>query len=356
MRLPQPALARTSSQQAPRPATTPVRMARAHTTAAPVTRVEDDSELPPPPYAANDPEPDSTRILQERLAAEAEASGRISGESSRPAAPASPAVTGRRSSERMRRTSSVSQPSPPPAAEDNVTRQVIEESELSEAQRMSLQAERERIELEEAIRRSLSEAPPERLAAVSEEPDVHSAPSSSRSAAGPGPTSPPALPERKPTSANGMTGAFADLAILQPDIAQSSSSRPPMQSKNPFLSPQDPATRESPGSSRTAYSADHAEPTYDPPPGPPPGVSEDPLATLRSFDTVFLVDDGSTMTGERWEQAKTALMDVAEVAAKYLSRGVDVYFVNSKRVGKELHDSQDVEEIFGGLKPRGQAS
>lgn len=328
-------------------------MTRANTTAAPVNRVEDESELPPPPYAANDPEPDSTRILQERLAAEAEASGRISSESSRPAGPASPAVTGRRSSERLRRTSSVSQPSPP-AADDNVTRQAIEESELSEAQRMSLQAERERIELAEAIRRSLSEATPERLPAVSEETDFGPAPSVSRPAAGA--SSPPALPERRPVSANGMTGAFADLAILQPDIAQSSASRPSMQSKNPFLSPQDPTTRESPGSSRTAYLAEPAEQIYDPPPGPPPGVSEDPLATLRSFDTVFLVDDGSTMTGERWEQAKTALMDVAEVAAKYSSRGVDVYFVNSKRVGKELHDSQDVEEIFGGLNPRGQAS
>jgi len=45
------------------------------------------------------------------------------------------------------------------------------------------------------------------------------------------------------------------------------------------------------------------------------------------------VDDSASMAGERWEQARTALMGVAKMAAMY---GVDVYFLNSKRVGKEL--------------------
>jgi hypothetical protein len=46
-------------------------------------------------------------------------------------------------------------------------------------------------------------------------------------------------------------------------------------------------------------------------------------------------------------------MGVAETAAPYDDQGVDVYFLNSKRVGKELRSSADVEDLFAGLEPRG---
>ena len=42
------------------------------------------------------------------------------------------------------------------------------------------------------------------------------------------------------------------------------------------------------------------------------------------------------MAGARWEQAKDTIVGVAEIAAGYDDDGVDVYFLNSKRVGKEL--------------------
>jgi hypothetical protein len=38
---------------------------------------EDSEELPPPPYASEDPEPEATRDLQVRLAAEAQAAGNL---------------------------------------------------------------------------------------------------------------------------------------------------------------------------------------------------------------------------------------------------------------------------------------
>ena len=59
------------------------------------------------------------------------------------------------------------------------------------------------------------------------------------------------------------------------------------------------------------------------------------------------------MAGEKWTQAREALMGVAETAAHYDDQGVDVYFINSKRVGKELRASADVEDLFAGLEPRG---
>lgn len=46
-------------------------------------------------------------------------------------------------------------------------------------------------------------------------------------------------------------------------------------------------------------------------------------------------------------------MGVAETAARYDEAGVDIYFLNSKRVGKELRAPADVEDLFAGLEPRG---
>lgn len=80
---------------------------------------------------------------------------------------------------------------------------------------------------------------------------------------------------------------------------------------------------------------------------------ENALEMLREYDTVFLVDDSTSMKGERWEQAKTAIMGVVAQAVRYDEDGIDVYFLNSKRVGKGLHNTADVEELFAGLDPKG---
>ena len=48
------------------------------------------------------------------------------------------------------------------------------------------------------------------------------------------------------------------------------------------------------------------------------------------------VDDSASMDERLWEQASNALMGVAEIAGQYDEKGVDIYFLNSKRVGKEL--------------------
>ncbi|WVQ96019.1 hypothetical protein IAU59_003119 [Kwoniella sp. CBS 9459] len=85
----------------------------------------------------------------------------------------------------------------------------------------------------------------------------------------------------------------------------------------------------------------------------PPAGKEDALEMLREFDTVFLVDDSTSMAGDRWSQARQALMEVAEIAARYDENGVDIYFLNSKRVGKELKAAHEVEDLFRGLEPKG---
>ncbi len=186
---PSSSLRRTQTSQPTTPTTRPSDgLSRTRTTAGPTTTrpvVEDGDEPPPPPYASQDPEPESTRMLQERLTAEAEAEGRVapsiptpqpsSSTSHNPArSPATstvydppPGAPPRRSPSGPSRPtiststfSSVRRPSPPPEGppSDEEVAKVWEESQLDEAKRASIAAERERAELEQVMQLSLAEA------------------------------------------------------------------------------------------------------------------------------------------------------------------------------------------------------
>lgn len=120
-------------------------------------------------------------------------------------------------------------------------------------------------------------------------------------------------------------------------------------------------------SSSTRTSLDLPQHSFDLASAPPPlpsrrdtrtETTQDPLDVLKQYDTVFLstslrlsvfpalprlcrhtlmlVNDSATMAGDKWDQVMNVIVGVAETAAKYDEDGVDVYFLNSKRVGKEL--------------------
>lgn len=360
---------------------------------------------------------------------------------------------------------------------------------------MSLAAERERQELEEAMRLSLAEAEAEAMGVASSVAGPSSRPGGMPGGMPGGSTGRSAFVvedvSHRRTASEGtghrpdIAGDMAGLRIpgdWESSVEDLGGSHLPapmqpqrtgaavLQSKNPFLSPQEreeaasvegatypihalasgptsrtdtasnmrqtssSSLRDTPGSSRTMYAPPLgpppgskplptvptvAEPTYAPPAGPPPAhlrslsatepprlpprvspsafpwdnegglesplsssmqapgpartieqlstptaltqpkaplqfpTGEDPLDMLHDFDTVFLVDDSTSMAGERWNQARAALMEVAEVAARYDDDGVDIYFLNSKRVGKELKAAPDVEDLFRGLEPKG---
>jgi hypothetical protein len=101
--------------------------------------------------------------------------------------------------------------------------------------------------------------------------------------------------------------------------------------------------------------SDYYSPAIQRAPSPAPILigGENALEMLREYDTVFLIDDSTSMNGERWEQAMSAIMGVVVQAVKYDEDGIDVYFLNSKRVGKGLRTSDDVVELFAGLEPKG---
>lgn len=87
------------------------------------------------------------------------------------------------------------------------------------------------------------------------------------------------------------------------------------------------------------------------------GAAENVLEVLREYNTVIIVDDSSSMAGEAWrevsvplicgccaisnpchirQQTREALAALAEIASKYDADGIDVCFLNDRRVGRNM--------------------
>ncbi|KAL3481985.1 hypothetical protein BJX99DRAFT_217923 [Aspergillus californicus] len=82
---------------------------------------------------------------------------------------------------------------------------------------------------------------------------------------------------------------------------------------------------------------------------------------LSSFDTVFLVDDSSSMRGKRWREAEDAIAAITPICTHYDSDGIDIYFLNHRshtRAAKaggyqNVTDASGVREIFKSVSPSG---
>lgn len=93
----------------------------------------------------------------------------------------------------------------------------------------------------------------------------------------------------------------------------------------------------------------------------PPGKQKEKekervFGKLRSYDTVFLVDDSDSMYGRRWDTTKHVLAKIASIAVPHDRDGVDIRFFNEHLDDDErLHlDSADkVMKIFGRVEPYG---
>lgn len=118
----------------------------------------------------------------------------------------------------------------------------------------------------------------------------------------------------------------------------------PMDSKNPF---QDPSTSGLP----PPYSA-VAGPSA-PTSSSAPANGDDPYDFLRTFDTIFLIDDSGSMAGGRWEETQAAISAIAPVCTKYDADGIDIYFLNHKHAYHNVQTARRVDEIFSRIKPSG---
>ncbi|KAJ5625046.1 hypothetical protein N7510_001355 [Penicillium lagena] len=88
-------------------------------------------------------------------------------------------------------------------------------------------------------------------------------------------------------------------------------------------------------------------------------------AFLKDFDTIFLVDDSSSMRGERWQEAEAAIATIAPICTQYDGDGIDIFFLNHRReVPQGVYDTNEgaytnvttaaqVQQIFSSVRPRG---
>ncbi|KAF2673660.1 hypothetical protein BT63DRAFT_421794 [Microthyrium microscopicum] len=76
---------------------------------------------------------------------------------------------------------------------------------------------------------------------------------------------------------------------------------------------------------------------------------------LAKFDTIFVIDDSTSMLGSNWNQTREALAAITPVCTAHDSDGVDIYFLNTPDQ-KAFHNIQlpsTVHEVFSMVTPRG---
>lgn len=80
---------------------------------------------------------------------------------------------------------------------------------------------------------------------------------------------------------------------------------------------------------------------------------ENALEQLMKFDTQFLIDDSGSMAGSRWNEARDALVGLAELALKHDKDGIEIFFLNSVDSGRTVRNQEDVRQLFYSVKPGG---
>lgn len=83
---------------------------------------------------------------------------------------------------------------------------------------------------------------------------------------------------------------------------------------------------------------------------------EEILENLSKYDTVFLVDDSSSMQGHRWVKVSKVLAKIASIAIKHDTDGVDIRFFNKVLEDEErlnLDSSKKVMDLFKRIDPKG---
>jgi uncharacterized protein YegL len=103
-----------------------------------------------------------------------------------------------------------------------------------------------------------------------------------------------------------------------------------------------------------------APPAYTPGPAQSPTVvsaledtDDDQYAFLRSFDTVFLIDDSGSMAGRSWRETGKALETITPICTQRDADGIDIYFLNhpDSSIYKNVTLASTVIEIFQTVRP-----
>lgn len=88
--------------------------------------------------------------------------------------------------------------------------------------------------------------------------------------------------------------------------------------------------------------------------------SDSPYAFLKEFDTIFVIDDSSSMQGLRWQEAENAISAIAPVCTQFDPNGIDIYFLNHRNARDSflgaytnVKTAEGVRGIFRSVMPRG---
>lgn len=87
----------------------------------------------------------------------------------------------------------------------------------------------------------------------------------------------------------------------------------------------------------------------------PQAVADDAYSFLRTFDTIFVIDDSGSMAGGRWRETQDALSTVAPICTTHDPDGIDIYFLNAPDapVHHGVKHASTVREIFESVRPGG---
>jgi uncharacterized protein YegL len=118
-------------------------------------------------------------------------------------------------------------------------------------------------------------------------------------------------------------------------------------SMNPFSSHREAPPAYTPGAAQNIHAAT-STPATD-------SVDDDPYDFLRTFDTVFLVDDSGSMAGRSWRETAKALEMIAPICTQRDADGIDIYFLNhpDSSLYKNVTSASTIIEIFQTVRPRG---
>ncbi|KAA8623775.1 TerY toxicity protection protein contains von Willebrand factor domain protein [Pyrenophora tritici-repentis] len=81
----------------------------------------------------------------------------------------------------------------------------------------------------------------------------------------------------------------------------------------------------------------------------------DLYAFLKTFDTVFLIDDSGSMAGRSWRETQEALETITPICTSHDEDGIDIYFLNhpDSSLYKSITQASTIIEIFQTVRPRG---
>jgi hypothetical protein len=90
-------------------------------------------------------------------------------------------------------------------------------------------------------------------------------------------------------------------------------------------------------------------------------ATDSPYAFLANFDTIFLIDDSSSMAGRNWAETSNALRSITPICTAHDIDGIDIYFLNHRNPNAKstcgaytnLTTPADVENIFRAVRPWG---